>query len=83
MREYLLRFARPSRDLPVPNRVLKCALNPIEQAFSKVKNTLRKMEAGTREAVVEAMGPALDAVTTADARGFFKHAGYRALDQRL
>ncbi|MDN5696369.1 MAG: IS630 family transposase [Rubrobacter sp.] len=58
-------------------------LNPIEEAFSKVKNILRKIEARTREAVVEAMGTALDAVTTQDASGFFEHAGYRKLGQLL
>jgi len=55
--------------------------NPIEEAFSKVKNTLRKIEARTRQAIVEAMGTALDAVTVSDARGFFEHAGYRNLGQ--
>ena len=30
--------------------------NPIEEAFSKVKGILRKAEARTREALVEAMG---------------------------
>jgi len=58
-------------------------LNPIEEAFSKVKNILRKIEARTREAVVEAMGTALDAVTAQDARGFFEHAGYRQIGQSL
>lgn len=58
-------------------------LNPIEEAFSKIKGLLRKIEARTRQAVVEAMGTALDAVTAPDAIGFFKHAGYRALGQRL
>jgi transposase len=31
-------------------------LNPIEEAFSKVKGILRKAEARTREALEEAMG---------------------------
>lgn len=57
-------------------------LNPIEEAFAKVKGILRKIEAGTRQAVVEAMGIALDdAVTTQDARGFFEHAGFRSLGE--
>ena len=58
-------------------------LNPIEEAFSKVKTILRKIEARTRQAIVEAMGIALDSVTAQDARGFFKHAGYRSLGQTL
>ncbi len=56
-------------------------LNPIEEAFAKVKGLLRKAEARTREALVEAMGRALDAVTARDARGFFEHCGYRTMVQ--
>jgi transposase len=55
--------------------------NPIEQAFSKVKGLLRKTQARTREALIEAMGRALDAVTVRDVRAFFAHCGYRPLDQ--
>ncbi len=55
--------------------------NPIEEAFSKVKGLLRKAEARSREALVEAMGKALDAVTTRDTRGFFEHCGYSASGQ--
>ena len=58
-------------------------LNPIEQAFAKVKRLLRRAEARTREALVEAMGLALDAVTASDARGFLAHCGYRTVDQPL
>jgi len=58
-------------------------LNPIEQAFSKVKRLLRKTEARTREALVEAMGRALEVVTARDASGFFRHRGYRTVDQTL
>ena len=36
-----------------------------------------------REALVEAMGRALDSVTSEDARGFFRHRGYRAGAQLL
>jgi transposase len=52
-------------------------LNLIEEAFAKIKNLLRKAAARTKEALVEARGVALSAVTAADARGFFEHAGYR------
>jgi transposase len=58
-------------------------LNPIEQAFSKVKGLLRKSEARTSEALVGAMGRALAAVTASDARGFFGHCGYRSVGQPL
>ena len=47
--------------------------NPIEEAFSKVKGLLRKVRARSREALVEAMGAALSAVSSQDARGFFGH----------
>ena len=58
-------------------------LNPIEEAFSKLKTLLRKAQARTREALLEAMGLALDAVSASDARGFFEHRGYRPLAQPL
>ena len=58
-------------------------LNPIEEAFSKVKGILRKAQARSREALVEAMGTALRAVSGRDARGFFEHRGYHLLDQPL
>ncbi len=50
--------------------------SPIEEAFSKVKALLRKAAARTRDALVEAIGRALDAVTARDARGWFTHCGY-------
>ncbi len=58
-------------------------LNPIEEAFSKVKGLLRRAGARTREALIEAMGQALDAATNRDARGFFEHCGYRSTAQPL
>jgi transposase len=58
-------------------------LNPIEEAFAKLKALLRKAGARTREALIEAMGQALEAVTVSDVRGFFEHRGYRPLAQPL
>ena len=58
-------------------------LIPIEEAFSKIKGILRKAEARSREALIEAMGSALDAITSQDVRGFFEHCGYRVLVQPL
>lgn len=58
-------------------------LNPIEEAFSKVKGMLRRVEARSREALIEAMGEALSAVSSCDARGFFAHRGYNLLVQSL
>ena len=52
--------------------------NPIEEAFSKVKGILRRAEARTREALVEALGVAISAVSVQDAQGFFEHCGYGA-----
>jgi transposase len=49
-------------------------LNPIEEAFSKVKSLLRKVR--TLETLFEATTRALPAVTEEDARGFFSHCGY-------
>jgi transposase len=58
-------------------------LNPIEEAFSKIKSIVRKVGARTREALVEAMERALVAVTPEDAAGWFAHAGYEPQDQPL
>jgi transposase len=58
-------------------------LNPIEEAFAKLKGLLRKSGAKSRRALVEAMGAALDAITVGDARGFFGHCGYRTPVQSL
>jgi transposase len=58
-------------------------LNPIEQAFSKIKNVLRKLGARTHEALMEAMEEALSKVTAADAAGWFDHCGYRVEVQYL
>jgi transposase len=57
--------------------------NPIEEAFSKIKAVLRKVEARTREGLVEATGIAISAVSAHDARGFFEHCGYRPRVQLL
>ena len=58
-------------------------LNPIEEAFSKIKQLVRKMGARTRKALVEAIGRALAAVKPEDAAGWFAHAGYWPKDQPL
>jgi DDE superfamily endonuclease len=58
-------------------------LNPIEDAFAKLKALLRRTGARTREALLEATGWALEAVTAKDARGFFEHRGYHATAQLL
>ena len=57
--------------------------NPIEEAFSKIKGLLRKSKARTKEALLEAIGAAISAVTSTDARGFFEHCGYSMSVQSL
>jgi transposase len=49
---------------------------PIEQALSKIKAILRRLGARTREALWEAVGVAVNAITPADALAWFAHAGY-------
>ena len=58
-------------------------LNPIERAFAKLKASLRRAQARTFEALIGAMGRALDAITARDASGFFLHCGYRDPAQLL
>jgi len=50
--------------------------NPIELAFAKAKAALRRAEARSVAAVVDAVGAALASVPAADARAFYRHAGY-------
>lgn len=55
--------------------------NPIELAFAKLKQILRSTAARTLTGIVTATGPALEAITPADARGFFAHCGYHLSGQ--
>jgi transposase len=57
--------------------------NPIEEAFSKIKDMLRQAGARTKDALVEVLGEALSAISAQDARGYFEHAGYRPPVQLL
>jgi transposase len=50
--------------------------SPIEECWSKVKAILRAKAARTHEALEQAIAEALNAVTAADAHGWFAHAGY-------
>ncbi len=56
-------------------------LNPIEEAFSKIKNLVRKAAARTREALNEAISEAMSAITLEDVAGWFSHCGYEPRDQ--
>lgn len=52
--------------------------NPIEMAISKMKSLLRKLARRSREDLETAIGTAMRAITSHDARGFIKHCGYAA-----
>jgi transposase len=56
------------------------SLAPKKSAGSAPKpdDNLRNAAARTKEALVEAIGVALSAVSAQDAGGFFEHAGYRS-----
>lgn len=51
-------------------------LNPIEEAWSKVKSLLRTAKARVVDALVLALDDALGAVTKSNCSGWFTHAGY-------
>lgn len=51
-------------------------LNPIEQAFSKLKQAMRRAAARTEEAVLAAAVAAMQTITAADIRGYMAAAGY-------
>jgi transposase len=56
-------------------------LNPIEQAWSKLKQILRSLKARTAEALESAVADALNAITVENAIAWFAHCGY-GLQQR-
>jgi transposase len=58
-----------------------CDFNPIEEAFSKLKQALRRAQARTDDALRSATWAALASITTADTTGWFSHCGYGTLDQ--
>ena len=51
-------------------------LNPIEQAFSQVKATLRRQRLRTVDDLWHAFGQSLDWVSPTHAQNYFQHAGY-------
>jgi transposase len=54
--------------------------NPIEMAFSKVKQMLRSLAVRTVSGLFDAIGVALATVTAADAANYIRHCGYAATD---
>jgi transposase len=65
---------RGARFLPLPT--YSPDFNPIEEAFSKVKQFLRRAEARTDDDLRAATWAAFATITTADAAGWFTHCGY-------
>jgi transposase len=55
--------------------------NPIELALSKVKAYLRRVGARTQEDLEAALGSAIDLISPADARGYFRHCGFTVSGQ--
>jgi transposase len=53
-------------------------LNPIEQAFAKLKTLLRKADERSTEAVCKRIGSLLDAFSPAECTSYINHAGYRS-----
>jgi transposase len=53
-------------------------LNPIEQAFAKLKTLLRKANAQSFEQVEAAIARLLNTISPRECRNFFAHAGYAA-----
>ena len=54
-------------------------LNPIEQAFSKIKHWMRKAAARSRETLWRAVGAILDRITPTECANYFQNAGYASV----
>jgi transposase len=57
--------------------------NPIEEAFAKIKDILRRAGARSKDSLMDILSEALSAISVRDARGYFEHAGYRLSAQLL
>ena len=55
--------------------------NPIEHAFAKLKQHLRRAQPRTDDALRHATWDAFDAISADDIRGWFTHCGYHPRDQ--
>jgi transposase len=58
-------------------------LNPIEEAFSKLKGYLREACARSHQTLMEVIGEPLRTIGASDAESFFDHCGYRTVVQSL
>jgi hypothetical protein len=67
----LMYLCRPTHLISIPSRRL----------LPRFKGLIRKAQARTREALLEAIGAAISALSVQDAIGFFEHCGYRAVVQ--
>ncbi len=74
---------RPQHAQEPAEGAQQAAKMPPASSFAKVKGLLRKAEARTREALIEAMGAALSAVSARETSGFLGHCGYRTSAQLL
>jgi transposase len=54
-------------------------LNPIEQAFAKLKAHLRQAAARTREGLQLAVASSLNAFSASDCKAYFRHAQYASI----
>ena len=70
--------ARAASVLFVPAYSPDCS--PIEQAFSKLKQSLRRTKALTFEAFLDAIAAALQTISPSDAIGYFCAAGFLNFD---
>jgi len=66
--------ARGARFLPLP--AYSPDFNPIEEAFSKVKQSLRRARARSDDDLRSATWNAFATITPSDAAGWFAHCGY-------
>jgi transposase len=63
-----------ARVLPLPR--YSPDLSPIEPAWSKIKQVVKRVRAATAEALEEAIAVGVAAVCASDAAGWFQHCGY-------
>ena len=54
-------------------------LNPIEQVFSKLKHLLRKAQARSYDALLDAVSQLLDTYSPAECANYLKNSGYRVV----
>ena len=57
--------------------------NPIEQAFAKLKQHLRRAQARSFDALVAATAAGMQTITATDAQAYYRAAGYPLTDQLL